>query len=426
MENTKKHIIFKITNQGLFYNDTEYIKWEHTNFPDKASFGFSRRSEIFWKLEMIGFEKSTNELALEVSDYHLSDCEESFKRQTAKRPIDRLVFSNLKWTALQNLMSFYTRNLFNAISDSADFETATNAENTAEIPPNDYIIEHTHFQQPKKVAIDLKYPLIKTTFKMGYVEFEKKIKGIQNPVKIIIENAHIIPEFDYVKPFFSKVIGKKKIEVTGHVIVDELGKVSVHCRSRDIDLINEALITSVKRLRFNDAIKNPKVIAVDKSLFTPDEFFEADKELLGNTFVENDRELLNEIFGDSEIRNRKQLLYLSGKLQDHKTQLKFTLTPDFGFLFHVEGAQMNHFVWELLNTNATYIWSIEQAGLSMEKKFELLEKEINFIRDQGRQGYLRNAHISAFDFTKIIHESSKSHLKDGFPRWKMRVNEVLV
>lgn len=106
--------------------------------------------------------------------------------------------------------------------------------------------------------------------------------------------------------------------------------------------------------------------------------------------------------------------------------LRFTLSPQFGFLFHVEGEEMDHFIWELLNTHATYIWSMEKRGMALGKKFKLLEREINFIRDHGGKAFLNNEKSSEFVFSKVNHEHSGSDLIDGFPKWKMRVNEKLV
>ena len=425
MKKERRYIILKISNKGVFYNDKEFIQWGNTNFPSKDSFNFNDRLEIFWKVELISFNKKNKELGVDVVDYKVLNKKDQFIIQKPKYLIERLKFKNLKWVELEKLMNWFTRNKFNKISDSK-LEESKKRE-TINLSPKDVDLRNVKIDLSRNVKFKVQHSLMKTKFKMGFVEIEKRINGIPDKVKLILQNPHIIPEFDHVKPFFAKAIGKRKIEITGTAHIDENGQININCQSEEINLINEELITSVKRLKLKDSILNPKVVTVDKSLFTPDEYFDSDEDnLLGNTLRKTDKDLLDEIFRIEEIRNKKHLIYLSGKLQSNKTRLRFTLSPKFGFLFHVEGNEMDHFIWELLDSHATYIWSIEREGIAIDKKFQLLEKEINFIRDNGRMVFLRNQTSSNFVFSKINHGSSGSNLIDDFPKWKLRVNEKLV
>ena len=425
MNRERKYIILKISNKGVFYNNKEFIQWGNTNFPSKDSFNFNNRFEIFWKVELKSFNRKNRELEVDVVDYKVSNKKELFNKQKPKYIIERLKFKELKWIELEKVMNWFTRNKFNKISDSKIKESKK--KEAIGFSPKDFDLGSVEIDKSRKVKFKVQHSLMKTKFKMGFVEVEKRINGIPGKVKLILQNPHIIPEFDHVKPFFAKAIGKRKIEIMGSAHIDEDGQMNINCQSEEINQINEELITSVKRLKLKDSILNPKVVAVDKSLFTPDEYFDSDEDnLLGNTLRKTDKDLLNEILRIEDIRNKKHLIYLSGKLQSNKTRLKFTLSPKFGFLFHVEGNEMDHFIWELLNSHATYIWSIEREGISIERKFQLLEKEINFIRDNGRMVFLRNQTTSNFVFSKINHGSSGSNLIDGFPKWKLRVNEKLV
>jgi hypothetical protein len=262
---------------------------------------------------------------------------------------------------------------------------------------------------------------------MGYIELQKKIKGFPKKVTIHLKNDNIIPEFDHVKPFFAKALGKRKIEVSGYMEIDEKGAIAVRCQSKEVNQINEELISAVKRLQLKKSIFSPQVVTIDKSLFTPEEYFEGlEEEHLGNSLRQSDKDLLEEMLQFEEIRNRSQLLYLSGKLQSPNTGLRFTLSPQFGFLFYVEGEEMDHFIWELLNTNATYIWSIDKKDFSLEDKFKQVERQVNFIKDHGRRLYLRSEKPTDLTFSKINHENSKAGVIDGFPKWKKKVNEKLV
>lgn len=315
----------------------------------------------------------------------------------------------------------YKQISFDEISDSGD------QPSQIEIKEEKLADYSEQIEKNKRIDINFQHLLIKTKFKMGYVEIEKKLKGFPKKIKINLENNNIIPEFDHVKPYFAKALGNRKIEITGYLEIDETGEIKVKCQSKEISQINEELITTVRRLELKESIFNPKIYVVDKSLFTPEEYFEGiEEEQLGNTPSISKKDILEEILQLEGIRNKKQLSYLSGKLQSKKIGLRFTLSPEFGFLFHVEGEDMDHFIWELLNTHATYIWSLEKEGISLEKKLKLIEREVNIIRENGRIKYLNREKPVGVVFNKINHDNSKTGVVDGFPNWKMRVNEKIV
>ncbi|MEQ8705832.1 MAG: hypothetical protein RIC19_18030 [Phaeodactylibacter sp.] len=421
MGKTEKHIILRITNQGIFYNPGAYIEWEHTNFPPKDTFNFNQRHDIFWEARLLSFDAKHSLLKVEITDYEVEEEPTGFASQQAKFPFLKMVFQPLQWEALEPTMNIYNKRLFQPIIESRKVWRASR-------PSDEEWVDFSEPEEEKtRIDVHFEYPLIKAVFKMGYVEVEQKIAGLPEKVRITLDNTNILPEFDHVKPFFAKALGRKKIEVTGFLEIDNEGDIEARCQSKEINQINENFIATVRKLRLEDSIFKPKKITVDKSLFTPDEYFEGfDEEELGNTIRQSDKDLLSEILESDKIRNRKQLLYLSGKLQSKNTGLRFTLSPKFGFLFHVEGEEMDHFIWELLNSHATYIWSIDRQGPSLPNKFRLIEREINFIRESGRRIYLNSERNEDLSFTKVNHEHSESGLIDGFPKWKVRVREQLV
>ncbi len=357
MNRVEKHIILKITNKGVFFNDNEFIEWGMTNFPPKNEFNFNERNGIFWEAKLISFNRKNSQLNVEIVNYCAEDKKDLFANQSAKFSFQKIWFSKLKWLELQKIMNVYKQILFDKISDS-------NEQTSERIKRDDNLIGYSERTViNKRVDINFKYPLIKTKFKMGYVEIEKKLKGVSEKVKINLKNSNIIPEFDYVKPFFSKALGKRKIEINGYLEIDEKGEIEVNCQSKEISRINEEVVTTVRMLKLKDSIFKPKITVVDKSVFTPEEYFEgSEEEELGNTINRKDKDVVENILQLDGIRNRKQLIYLSGRLQSERMGLRFTLSPNFGFLFYVEGEEMDHFIWELLNTHATYIWSIEKEG----------------------------------------------------------------
>jgi hypothetical protein len=422
MGKPEKHIILRITNEGVFYNKDARIPWAHTNFPPKETFNFNERSEIFWKARLLSFDAGRSLLKVAIVDYDTEGQRAAFARQKAKFPFRNLLFSPLHWEALGPLMNIYNKQLFQPILESPKTWHMTRSSD------EDWVDFSEPEEQKTRIDLHFEYPLNKAVFKMGYVEVEHQVKELpEQTLTIPIENPNILPEFDHVKPFFAKALGKKMIEVRGYLEIDEADHIEIRCQSKEISQINDKFIATVRKLRLEDAIFKPKKITVDKSLFTPEEYFEGfDEAELGNTIRQSDKDLLTDLLESEKIRNRKQLLYLSGQLQSQRIGLRFTLSPKFGFLFHVEGETMDHFIWELLNSHATYIWSIDRPGTSLQHKFRLIEREINFIRENGRRVYLDHARNEDLLFSKVNHENSESGLVDGFPKWRVRVGEVLV
>ncbi|NBC07471.1 MAG: hypothetical protein GVY26_09790 [Bacteroidetes bacterium] len=422
MGKAEKHIILHITNQGVFYNEASCIDWAHTNFPPKDTFNFNERFTLFWKARLLSFDAGRSLLKVDIVDYEVGKAPAAFAKQKAKFPFQNMEFSPLQWEAIEPVMNIYNKQLFRPILAPQKTRYISYQEEE----------EWVDFSEPEeqKTRVDLQfeYPLKKAAFKMGYVEVEHQISELpEQTLTIPLENPNILPEFDYVKPFFAKALGKKKIEVAGYLEIDASDHIEVRCHSKDINRINENFIATVRKLRLEDAIFKPKKTTVDKSLFTPEEYFEGlDDSELGNTLRQSDKDLLSDLLESDKVRNRKQLLYLSGQLQSERSGLRFTLSPKFGFLFHVEGETMDHFIWELLNSHATYIWSIDRFGTSLEHKFRLIEREINFIRENGRRVYLDHTGNEGLVFHRVKHENSEAGLVDGFPKWRVRVGECLV
>lgn len=150
----------------------------------------------------------------------------------------------------------------------------------------------------------------------------------------------------------------------------------------------------------------------------------------GNVFNQTEKDILNFFLEKKGVRNKKQLAYLSGKKQSENHKLRYTLNPNFGFLFLVEGEKNNHFIWELLNSNATYIWSIEKSEREVELQFKRIEDIVNTVRTSGRENYksaYRNNHQdNDLVFRVISHENIDSNLIDEFPKWKNKLNEQLI
>lgn len=265
-----KHIVINLSNIGIFYNDREYIEWRNTNFPPKEeSFNFNEREKIYWEVEMVGFNKERAELEVDVLDYNASFDKDSFSNQTPKYPLKSIKFKKIKWGELQKTLNFYYPLKFEGL---VNFEEQAETDASSELRKQDYnkdlfdLDSEMGFSNAKreKVKISFQHPLMKAKFKMGFVEVEKKIKEIGETITIVLSNSNIIPEFDHVKPYFSKILGKKKIKISGYLEYDEDNRMVVNCHSNEISKIDENFIIGVKKLQLSEAIFTHKHIVVDK------------------------------------------------------------------------------------------------------------------------------------------------------------------
>lgn len=348
---------------------------------------------------MVKFNKDKKKLFVEVVDFEGAH-NSIFSSQSPKYEIKHLDFDQVSIYKLERLILY------------------------GELDTLDIIETNLDDSEDLRIIFDFNQPLSKITFKAGFIETTKSIKGFSRQLLVKIVNPSILPEYDYIKPYFAKVFGKKTITIRAH-IGDKNDRSTYQFYSPEIASINDELINGIKRLELSDKIKKPKITDTDKSLFTADEYFDGFEAEKGNRVKKSEIELLTEILELKGIRNAKQLQYIAAQIHNTEHRLHFTLTPDFGFLFYYSGIEMHHYIWELLDSNATYIWSLEKA-LSLDHFFDLVQQEINFIRRNGRRMYLSYKDQSDIFFSKVNHSHANSSVVDGFPKWCALLNEKLV
>ncbi len=415
---------------------------------DPEKLRFKPGKEFYWKVEIISYNQSESLVKLNVIDYYSND-EAGFLNQHLRHPVKQIEFELLDWKKLEPQLFFYHyNNLFVLLEDSMVGEgiqkKAPVAKETSPHmpPPVGTLAVESPYQHSGNVA---KHEPVKETiresftayfneadFGTGCVHIAKSFKWYYEPILFTIENSGIIPEYDLVKSFFPKAFGgRKKFDV--HAIINLLDyKVSsTIASSPQIAQINELLIEGVKNARVQRFINLPK-IKTDKSLFTADEFFEYpdDKNRDGNIFKQTELDILMASLGKQDLRNRRQIEYLAGAKQSPDYKIRFTLKPDFGFVFMIEGETMNHFCWELLNSHATYLWSFYKTGSQAEQQYARVERIITAIRETGREHYKNSYHHLPPEpdmlFSLIRHDGAGSAMVDGFPEWKHRLQERLV
>ena len=157
---------------------------------------------------------------------------------------------------------------------------------------------------------------------------------------------------DYVKPYFTKVIGKKTIEVMVNVTKKDGIIEYMHASSEDLIKIDAETIYVIRSFQLNDIKKQLRQEERD-NIFMHEETLDISDIPLGN-IDDLEKELLFSILESMDVRNEAQLRYLS-ELQPEYDKLMLTVQPQFGFVFTIRGKEMNHYIWELINSHATYL-----------------------------------------------------------------------
>lgn len=421
----KRILHIKITEDRVYFNPTLSIPFSQTNLPYEVM-GFNPVRIYFWELEMKSYSADKQELYVKVLNYNAIGGD-FFDNQVPKKPVSILAFETpLDWEQLEPQLARYTK--------SAIGHFVTNMieakETVSKTPPKDNLEPGRY---TSTINVSFRVDFADATFKLGYVSFQKYVTELSRELEFNITNDHLLPEFDLIKHWFVKKLGTREFKVNANIHLANGEVESIQTVSKEIAKITADMIDSVKRQRTMNLCKPPTVVQPDKSLFTSDDIFDQlndDSGLQGNVFHQTEKDIIELMLADKRIRNRQQLVYLSGAKQSEKDKMRFTLNPHFGFLFLITGERCHHFVWELLNSHATYIWSIDKNGQSLQLQYQRIEQIINTIRSSGREAYRNAYRIQPLDndllFNVLEHVHASSALVDGFPKWKHRLNEMLV
>ncbi len=413
-----KTIIVQIDNQGLHYG-IGYIPWEVTNLP-VGGFRFRERETVFWEVEMTGYDIGSGCLAVRVMDYEAEKI--AFRPERAmKQPVKQLVFAPLDGEAFKAQLAYYQAGPLASVL--LENPAAKTPSAPAVAPPQEEDWEAPSYTR----SVSFSLPLLELTFANGGVKGSVELPGLTDAVDFSISNDHIVAEFDAIKPFFVRALKRKTIEISASLMFTNDEPRLQDARSSQIDRINDDMLEVFRARGVRQLLSPERMATVDKSLFTPDDIFESldDNELGKATLPQDGFDLLNEILRHKTVRNARQLEFLAGRLHQAAHKLRFVLSPKFGFVFVAEGREGRHFILELLDSHATYVWSLPLEWRTLDEQFRAVEKEIAAIASIGRGQYRRTLHFE-HEFWFVIHESADSTLVDGFPRWKNRLLEGLM
>ena len=265
----------------------------------------------------------------------------------------------------------------------------------------------------------IKVPIDELDFRYGSIIFTYKSPKLTTELEFEIENDDIRPEFDVLKPYFAKLLRSKYIEADIYTEIQNDKLISQIATSPDLEQINREIIESVK-FRFNEKriiggeyFQNKGENLLDLQQLQEDQN--------GVQLYKSEEELLNTLLFNENVKHYKQLRYLASNHEASILKIRFILNP-FSFVFLLKGIEQYHFVLETLDTKeATYIWHVERINPDLSENLKIINRDLNFIKNKGRQIFLEN---QPNNFSRIIHDYSE--IRKGFILWRNLLEERLV
>jgi len=445
--------LIRITNNRIFLTSEMSLPLSQTSLSGEH-LSFRTHEDIYFEIEVQDYDKNNQAITVMVINYQPSDSK-SFNQQAAKAPVLFIHFKPLSWQRIERHLSSYTmkallkknivfeetgyirvnEQMGSSFGAAIDRDRQADREAVTSVSDQEagYGNGKQHLLLIEAITEEAKVYFKDAVFELGFLSFSYTSKILKAAFHLKIENHYLLPEFNAIRNYFPKALGgKKQFSIRVRFTLTDKKVTDTRTTSPEIDRINEDLLDSVKRMRISGLTKTPLQIAVDKSLFSSADIFDSfkEEEKEGNVFNQSEQDILNMLIEAGNIRNARQLQYLSGSKHSASHKLRFTLKPNFGFLFFIEGETKNHFCWELLNSHATYLWSFDKMDSDINWQYKRIEDIINIIRDMGRENYKQEYRInpagSDLIFSSIDHRYAGSALKDGFVEWQHRLRERLV
>jgi hypothetical protein len=422
-----------MTNAGIYLNDHEIISYNNTNLPNNH-FRFSQSRDIYWKVKpLINKQEDSTVIIIEVIDYDCIDME-SFFKQKIKGELPFLKFINLDWAKFIGQLATYSPNYI----DKSAFDTNSidqlligtqsslfNVGRTRGLDKTNISIlpQSDNDTTTRSLELQITKSWSEVKIKDGYIEVTHNAKELNELLVIKVHNDILRHEYDLIKNYFAKRLGKKAIEIKTTINIEVLKIKHIYATSSDIDLINESLLEVIRQEQIRNLSK--KTLADEnKSLYTIDEALKKTDSTENNVLGLKIDDIIKVVTENFTHRNAKQIQYLAEKHLASEEVIRLTLKPKFGFVFYFKCKKHHHYAWELLSSHATYVWSFSLVNFSRVKSLELLESIINEIHLYGREPYRKKHKLNGdYEFVAISHKLDVDE-NPIFEQWRLKLNSL--
>lgn len=254
----------------------------------------------------------------------------------------------------------------------------------------------------------IKIPIEQLEFRYGSISFKHPIPELKTKLEFEIENLEVRPEFEVLKPYFSKALKSKNVKIDIHAEFENGKLLSQLATSNDIEKINREVIEGVKFTFVSKSI-------IERPLLQNENLLDINQ-IQGeksNSLYNSGEELLEDILKKGNYKHQKHLQFLAQRHDRSTLKIRFVLSP-FSFVFLLTGKEQFHIVLETLDTEeATYLWHFPKDKPTLKIKLKEIDEQLSVIRNKGRQVFLKN---QPENFSRVLHDYSDD--KKGFIIWK--------
>ncbi len=274
--------------------------------------------------------------------------------------------------------------------------------------------EFTPERQSLVIEKQIKIAIEDLDFRYSNIGFEYIDKETNQRFDFEIENEEFRPEFEVLKPYFIKVLKSKSVMVDIYAEIKNGVILSQLATSIDIENINKEIVESVKFQFLNKSFIG-QIPTSKQNILTTNELPK------NQNIYTNAESILEDLLKGKQYKHSQHIQFLAERHERDVMKLRFVLQP-FSFVFLLKGEQNYHIILETLDTEeATYVWHTDKSKSILIETVKLIDKELNIIREKGRQAYLET---NPQNFSRIVHDYSDDN--KGFVIWKGQLEERLI
>lgn len=419
-------------NRRIYYNNHDYILPEDTNLPMPAMLFNTTDNEIYWKVEQ-KYDSCVKELCVRLVDCNAHGGAE-FSNQKHLLKGFKIQFDRIIWEYVKHQL-FVNEEVGDFFIGLDPPKSITNAPVQFPVSRNSHVKvrdldsddsrdqSHNIIQDKKEILVRI----ADLTFQDEFATFNHLFPGITKPVEIRIQNAVFKSGFQHISGYFARILKRDNVlvQIDYEQESDQIKILSVKCEL--LERISKSNIDSIKVIRTNKltlpASKETKPLLDLAELFQ----VLSDDSSGKNVFKQTEHDLINHFAALKGVRNKQHLSYLANEIHSISERLRFTLNPDFGFLFHHESEKKIYYIWELLNSHATYIWFQEKVIMTNIEIYKEVEHAMEYIkvlrRDKYKRAYKERKVNAEINFKLLSHKRSEI---SGFSIWKENLQSILI
>lgn len=302
--------------------------------------------------------------------------------------------------------------------DHLDLLFPFNASDVWQVFVTDFSQKKKVSRKPIKRALEFDVDFNDIEFADGRIEFKYTPSFSLRSVDFQIENPLLIPEFNHIKKWIAKILGKQRFHVKAKIEETDYD-VKSDASSEDIMEIDSHVIEQIKLHRI---VQLPQLENTNQSetILDADQLLRLDEIGTSDVLSQSAKDILETMLKNNEIRNQGQIDYLSTELADKNSKLRFTTKPHFGFVFIFQRDNKHFLAWELLDSHATYLWSMKEWPSAKDEFIDRMKKSIQLVNSLGRQNY-RQEYLDETADADLFFSVIK-HPNGGLDQWKQKLN----